>query len=81
MSEKFSGPPYAGDFQNRDMLRPTASSPYLSRPLRSKGEMAIDVAIRALVIIAKPVEGESELERAMRLTAQTALDRIEILTA
>jgi hypothetical protein len=46
---------------------------------RTKERAALDVAMRALTIIARPIGGESELEQAMRLAAEVAIERIRSL--
>lgn len=57
-----------------------AGRPYLDRPLRSRAEAALDVALDCLRRIALPAgEEETLLERLTRIAAEEALDRIAIL--
>lgn len=54
-------------------------SPYLRQRTRSGESAALDTAIEALTIIAKPLIEETHLERTIRMAAQTALNRIRAL--
>lgn len=61
------------------MTQQEPTSPYLRQEPRTSERAALDVAIRGLRIIARPVTGESDMERAMRVAAEAALRRIETL--